>query len=159
MELKVPETLRLEHLKLREQLYVLTKENNDLGVAARTLMELCYKHHAKEEERVFPALEVFPKLAEGKITDSMRSLKDIADVMKAGLYEELLEDHKAIVASLQNISQLALALGRMEYVEYADRFIRHARMEEEMLYPAVLVTADYFQLLIQCRTSSDGYFS
>lgn len=153
MELKVPQTLRLEHVKLREQLYVLTKENTDLGAAARTLMELFYMHAVKEEERVLPALETLGMLAEGKITDSMRSLKDIADDLKGGLYEELLEDHKAIVTSLKNISQLAQAQGRNEYVKFADRFILHAQMEEEILYPASLVTAQYFQLLLHSRTN------
>jgi len=158
MQLKVPESLRLEHAQFREQLYALTKEKNDLAVATHAVMELFYKHSIKEEQRVFPALEVLPMLAERKIIDSMRLLKDIADEMKTGLYEELLEDHKAIVESLKNISQSALAQGRREYVEFADRFILHAKMEEEMLYPAALVTADYFQLLNQCRISSNGYF-
>jgi len=152
MELKVPQALRLEHVKLREQLYVLTKENNDLGVAARTLMELFYMHAVKEEERVLPALETLCHLAEGKVTDSMRPLKDIADDLKGGLYEELLEDHKAIVTSLKIISQAALAQGRKEYVKFGECFILHAQMEEEILYPAALVAAEYFQLLLHCRT-------
>jgi len=151
MELKVPQTLRLEHVMLREQLYALTKENSDLGAAARTLMELFYMHAVKEEERVLPALETLGQLAEGKVTDSMRSLNDIADDLKGGLYEELLEDHKAIVASLKIISQSAQAQGRNGYVKFVDRFILHAQMEEEILYPAALVTAEYFQLLLHCQ--------
>jgi len=152
MKLKVPESLRLEHVQLREQLYRLTMENNDLAASARNVMELFYKHYIKEEERVFPALEVLPLLVEGKITDSMAPLLVIADDMKASLYEELLDDHRAIVASLKNISQAAIAQGRREYIEFIDRFILHAQMEEEILYPAALVTAEYFQLLLQCRT-------
>ncbi len=152
MEWISPESLRLEHLKLREQIYALSKENNDLGVSLRPVMEIFYAHALKEEERVFPALEVLPLLAESKIIDSMRSLKGIADEMKAGLYEELLEDHKAILEPLKKISRSALDQGRMEFVEFAERFILHAQMEEEMLYPAALVTAEYFQLLLQCPT-------
>lgn len=152
MELKVPQAIRLEHVEMREQLYALTKENSDLGVAARDVMELFYMHAAKEEERVLPALEVLPALAEGKITDSMRSLKQIADDLRGGLYGELFEDHKAIVASLKNISQSALAQGRKELVKFVERFILHAQMEEEILYPAALVTAEYFELVMKCRT-------
>jgi hypothetical protein len=159
MELKVPEMLRLEQARLREKLYCLAKENNDIGIAAHELMGLFYMHYIKEEERVFPALDALPSLANGEITDSMRVLKDIADDMKSGLYEELLEEHKVIVASLKNISNLALAQGRTEYVDFADRFILHAQMQEEILYPAVLVTAGYFLLAIQCGKSSNGYFS
>jgi hypothetical protein len=142
----------LEHVELREQLYALTKENNDLGVAARTVMELFYMHAIKEEERVLPALDALSNLAEGKITDKMEALKAIADDMKSGLYGELLEDHKAIVASLKSISQSALLQGRNEYVKFVERFIMHSQMEEEILYPASLVTAEYFQMLTQCRT-------
>lgn len=154
MELKVPQALRLEHVKLREQLYSITKESSDLGAAARAVMELFYLHAIKEEERVLPALEALPQLAGGKITDSMSPLRGIADDLKAGLYEELIEDHKAIVAALKAVSQLALAQGRTDYVKFADCFILHAQMEEEILYPAALVTAEYFELLLQCRTDS-----
>jgi len=152
MELKVPPALRLEHVKLREQLYTITKESSDLGAAAHAVMELFYLHAVKEEERVLPALEALPQLAVGKITDSMSPLRDIADDLKAGLYEELIEDHKAIVAALKTFSQLALDQGRTDYVKFVDRFILHAQMEEEILYPAALVTAEYFQLLL--RTDS-----
>lgn len=154
MELKVPQALRLEHVQLREKLYALMKESSDLGVAARTVMELFYLHAVKEEERVLPALEVLPQLAQGQILDSMTSLKDIAADLRRGLYEELFEDHKAIVAALKTVSQLALAHGRTDYVKFVDCFILHAQMEEEILYPAALVTAEYFQLLLQCRTDS-----
>jgi hypothetical protein len=155
MELKVPQTLRLEHVELREELYALTKEDNDLGIAARDLMELFYMHAIKEEERVLPALEALPFLAEGKITDSMRSLKDIANDLKGGLYGELFEDHKAIVASLKNIAQSALDQGRKEVVKFVERFVLHAQMEEEFFYPAARLAADYFQLLMKCQTDSD----
>ncbi|OPY04579.1 MAG: hypothetical protein A4E66_02574 [Syntrophus sp. PtaB.Bin001] len=151
MELKVPKSLRLEHLELREQLYALTKENSDLGVAARTLMELFYMHAIKEEERVLLALDALSNLAERKITDQMEALKVIAEDLKSGLYEELFEEHKAIVASLKSISQSALLQGRNEYVKFVERFIMHAQMEEEILYPASLVAAEYFQMLTQCR--------
>ena len=151
MDLKVPKTLRLEHVELREQLYILTKENTELGEAARTLMEIFYMHAVKEEERVLPALEALPDLAEGKVTDQMRSLKDIADDLKGGLYQELFEDHRAILDSLNKISQLAADVGRTEYVKFVERFILHAQMEEEILYPASLVAAEYFQQLLQCQ--------
>jgi len=159
MKLKVPESIRLEHIQLREQLFYLTREKGYLGDAAHNVMELFYKHYLKEEEKVFPALELLPQLVKGRITDSMTVLKDIACELEAGLYEELLEDHKVCVESLKNLSNSALDQGRMEYVQFADRFILHAQMEEEILYPTVLAIAGYFQLAIQCRRSSNGYFS
>ncbi|OPY90695.1 MAG: hypothetical protein A4E72_00525 [Syntrophus sp. PtaU1.Bin208] len=151
MELKVPQTIRFEHLELREQLYALTKEDNDLGAAARALMELFYMHAIKEEERVLPALQVLPQLAEGQIDDSMKSLEDIAADLKGGLYEDLFEDHRTLVTALREISRAALALGRKEEVKFVDHFILHAQMEEEILYPAARVAAEYFLLLTQCR--------
>jgi len=150
MELQVPQTLRLEHVKLREELYALTKESDGLSEAARVVMELFYMHAIKEEGRVLPALEFLPLLSKGQITDSMRYLKDIAADLKGGLYEELLDDHKAIVAGLKNLSESALLQGRKEPAQFVERFILHAQMEEEILYPASLLTAEYFQLLMQC---------
>jgi len=151
MELKVPHTLRFEHLELREQLYALAKEDNDLGIAARAMMELFYMHAATAEERVLPALDVLPRLAEGQIPDSMRSLAEIAADLKRGLYEELFEDHKVLLTALSKVSQAALALGRNKEVRFVEHFTHHARMEEEILYPAARVAAEYGQLLMQIK--------
>jgi hypothetical protein len=150
MELKVPQTLRREHLELREQLYALTKEDNDLGAAARAVMELFYMHAVKEEERVLPALEALPRLAEGRIPESVKSMEDIAADLKGGLYEELFEDHKNLEEALRRISSAALALGRNEEVRFVERLTLHFRTEEEILYPAARVAAEYCRLLMQC---------
>jgi hypothetical protein len=150
MELKVPQTLRFEHLELREQLYALTKEDNDLGAAARAVMELFYMHAVKEEERLLPALEVLPLLAEGRIPEAVKSLEEIAADLKGGLYEELFEDHKNLAEALRRISSAALAMGRAEEVRFVERLTLHFRTEEEILYPAARVAAEYCRLLMQC---------
>ncbi|MDY0188358.1 MAG: hypothetical protein RBR16_10585 [Syntrophus sp. (in: bacteria)] len=150
MELKVPQTLRLEHLELREQLYALTKEDNDLGAAARAVMELFYMHAVKEEERVLPALEALPRLAEGRIPESVKPMEEIAADLKGGLYEELFEDHRNLEEALQRISSAALVLGRNEEVRFVERLTLHFRTEEEILYPAARVATEYCRLLRQC---------
>jgi len=158
MGLKVPESLRLEHARFRKQLCALTKDKTDFAVAVQAVTVLFDKHSIKEETKIFPVLEVLPLLAERKTNDSMKLLQSVADEMKAGLHEELLEEHRTIVESLRGISQSAMAQNRREYVDFAECFILHTKMEEEMLYHAALVTADDLQLLNQCRISSNGYF-
>jgi len=151
MKLQVPQALRFEHLELREKLYALTKEDNDLGAAARAVMELFYMHAMKEEERILPALDALPRLAEGQIPDFMESLLDIGADLKGGLYEELFEDHRTLITALDKVSHAAHDLGRNAEVRFVERFALHARMEEEVLYPAARVAAEYCQLLMAQR--------
>lgn len=50
MELKIPESLELEHEELHEQLYKGIKESVKVGEAAKAVADIMHPHFEKEEE-------------------------------------------------------------------------------------------------------------
>ncbi|HEY3073721.1 MAG TPA: hypothetical protein VGJ74_00980 [Burkholderiales bacterium] len=47
---------------------------------------------------------------------------------------------------LHHFLAAARAAQRIDYVEFAEKLINHARMEEEVLYPAAIVVGEYLRL-------------
>ena len=54
MELKIPESLELEHKELHEQLFKGIKEGGKVGDAAKAVADILHPHFEKEEEYALP---------------------------------------------------------------------------------------------------------
>ena len=84
-------------------------------------------------------------MAEGKLTPEMRQVLQMTDRLKTGL-RQMLEEHKAIVAALKNLSIVAKGEKKIEYVHFANKLIAHAKTEEEVLYPTAILIGEYVKL-------------
>ena len=84
-------------------------------------------------------------LAEGKVTSEMGTVLSMTDKTKAEL-DQMLKEHKAIVAALENLAAVAKAEKQMEYVRFTEKLILHARTEEEVLYPTTILIGEYVKL-------------
>jgi hypothetical protein len=62
MELKIPESLELEHEDLHEQLYKGIKESGKVGEAAGAVADILHPHFEKEEEYALPPLGLLSSL-------------------------------------------------------------------------------------------------
>lgn len=51
----------------------------------------------------------------------------------------MLQEHKAVVAALNNLVAAAEAENKPEHVEFAKKLMLHAQTEEEVLYPAAIL--------------------
>jgi hypothetical protein len=69
----------------------------------------------------------------------------MTDRLKAEL-PEMLEEHKAVVAALENLKKAAAAENKPEHARFADKLIVHAQTEEEVLYPAAILAGEYLKL-------------
>ncbi len=58
----------------------------------------------------------------------------------------MLEEHRAIVGALQQLADVAIAEGKPEYAQLAERLKLHAQTEEEVLYPATILVGEYLKL-------------
>ena len=54
----------------------------------------------------------------------------------------MLAEHKAIVAALQTLRIAAQQVQRRDIEAFADQLILHAQTEEDVLYPATIVTGE-----------------
>ncbi|MDZ7260613.1 MAG: hypothetical protein ONB05_00635 [candidate division KSB1 bacterium] len=75
----------------------------------------------------------------------MKDVLAMTDRLKAEL-PQMLEEHKAIVVALENLSQVAKKAKKTEFSDFAEKLILHAHTEEEVLYPATIVIGEYLKL-------------
>ena len=60
-------------------------------------------------------------------------------------------EHRAIVAALERLVDAARDAQRFEYAEFAQRLVVHARVEEEVMYPAAILVGEYLKLTLAAR--------
>jgi len=142
MKFEIPHPLKVEHEELHESLRRATKENGELGEAARAVAGLLHPHFIKEEEYALPPLGLLRDLAGGRVTPDMKDVLGLTDRLKAEL-NQMLAEHKSIVAALERLSDAAKKAGNMEYAEFAKALMLHAKTEEEVLYPASILIGEY----------------
>lgn len=146
MELKTPQSLKLEHEELHAQLARATKASGATGEAAKTVAKALHPHFLKEEEYALPPLGLLPILAEGKSLPEIDVAVEMTDRLKADLNHMLLE-HKEIVAALKALTEAAKLEGKDEFVHFAEKLTLHAQTEEEVLYPASILVGQYLKII------------
>ena len=145
MEILVPKSLKVEHEALHSTLAKATKEEGEIGAAAKQIAKILHGHFVKEEEFALPPLGLLADLANGHITEDMKSVLHMTDKLKADL-PQMLEEHKQIVQALDKFADVAKRLNRIEYVEFAENLKLHAQTEEEVMYPTAILVGEYIKL-------------
>jgi hypothetical protein len=145
MTLAVPAPLRIEHEELHTALRQGLRWEDATGEAARRVERLLAPHVAKEEELVMPALGFLPALAGGNLSLDMPMVIVVAEKLKTQL-EDLLAEHRAIVASLELLMDAASREQHPDMVEFAQRKMLHLQIEEQVYYPMAMVVGDYVRI-------------
>jgi hypothetical protein len=145
MELKTPQSLKVEHDELHAQLAKAANAGGATSEAAKTVARVLHPHFLKEEEYALPPLGLLPILAEGKISPEMEVAVAMTDHLKADLSHMLLE-HKQIVIALKALTEAANAEGKEDAAHFAEKLMLHAKTEEEVLYPASILIGEYLKL-------------
>lgn len=142
MEFIIPEPLKREHAELHDALRKATKEGGVVGDAANALAKLMHPHFVKEDAYALPPLGLLPIVAKGTVTPEMAEVLKLTDKLRQDL-DEMLTEHKAIVAALEKLAAAARRENKPDYVVFADKLIEHARMEELVMYPTALLIGAY----------------
>lgn len=148
MQFKIPHALKVEHEELHATLHKATQETGALGAAATAVAALLQPHFIKEEEYALPPLGLLPDLAQGRVTPEMKEVLKLTDKLKAEL-EQMLEEHKAIVVALEELTAVAKKTGKPEYAEFAEILKLHAQTEEEVSYPTAILVGEYVREKLQ----------
>ncbi len=149
MEFQIPPSLKSEHEELHAELVKAIQAGGGIGKAAQSVAEVLHPHFVKEEEYALPPLGLLRLLAEGKVLPEMKNVFSMTDRLKREL-PQMLEEHKAIVAKLQDLVEAAEKEGRMEFAHFAEKLTLHAKTEEEVLYPASILVGDCLKLSGWC---------
>ena len=154
----MPDSLKLEHEQLRADLEQAMRIGGRIGEAARALWSLLHPHFRREDDNVFLGLGLLQTVAEGKVTPGMYELIVKSEQLKSEL-PEMLAEHEQIGKALERLGQEATKEGRPQVAYFAAKLLHHARMEEEILYPAAIVLGEYLKAVLipaGAAPSSDG---
>ncbi len=144
MLMAMPDSLSAEHEELRADLQRAIRIGGRVGDAALALETLLHPHLRREDDNVFLGLGLLQSVAQGKITPGMHELVVMAACLKAEL-PQMLAEHDQIRTALERLGQEATKDGRPQVAYFAAKLLRHARLEEEVLYPAAIVLGEYLK--------------
>ncbi|HSE91030.1 MAG TPA: hemerythrin domain-containing protein [Candidatus Binatia bacterium] len=144
MTFTIPNPLKLEHEELHAELVTASKAGGRVGEAANAVVKVLHEHFVKEEEFALPPLGLLAALARDKLDEDAKSVLSMTDRLKSEL-SEMLEEHKAIFAELENLMAAAKAEKKPEHARFAEKLMLHAQTEEEVLYPAAILVGEYLK--------------
>lgn len=142
--LKTPEPLSIEHRELHEALAAASKLSGHTGSAARHVADVLHPHFVSEEEYALPPLGLLSSIAAGRFPGDTREAIAMADRLKASL-PRMLDEHKAIVAALDDLERAARAEQHADVLRFVDGLKLHAQTEEQVLYPAAILVGEYLK--------------
>ena len=140
-EIRIPESIKVEHGEIHEALVRATKAPGEVGKAARDLAAVLHPHFVREEQIALPPLGLLASLSRGEVTPEMRAVLPLTDSLRAEL-PKMLEEHKAIRAATIRLGDVARAEGNTAVARLAEQLTLHAQSEEELFYPAALLVGD-----------------
>lgn len=141
---EIPKSLRRDHEELHQVLAQLGRKPGALGEAARRLTRLLEPHFRKEESFAAPPLGLLAALASGKLDAGMREAIAHTEWMRQN-YDLMLAEHRMIASAVEALLKAA-GEREAELVSFAEKLLNHARMEEEILYPAAILVGEYLKV-------------
>lgn len=145
MGMAIPSSLKHEHGELLAELDAATKTAGNAAEAARDLARLLRPHFKKEEELALPPLGLLETLAQGAMPEDADAAAALAGRFNVEL-STMLGEHRAISAAVQRLYDAASQELRPDLGRFARQLMLHARMEEEIYYPAAIVIGEYLVL-------------
>ena len=146
----IPESLKTEHEELHRELAAATKVSGAVGNAARAVAKLLHPHFVDEEAFALPPLGVLGAFVRGEQVVEPAPLIAMAARLKAEL-PRMLEEHRTITAALRKLEAAAVGVGDKVRQRLALKIIAHARIEEEVMYPAAILVGEYLKHLARMR--------
>jgi hypothetical protein len=125
-----------------------TRAPGKTGNAARTVVRILQPHFLRENDFATPPLGLLRRLADGRFASSMAEVVVMMERLKTEL-PFMHQEHTAIAGALEEFRTAASDEGQAECVQLADRLLRHAAEEEEILYPAAIVVGEYVKLRLE----------
>ncbi len=143
----LPKSLKASHEALRATLKRAMREPGKAGEAARRVASIADGHFLREEKYVHPLLAVLPSLARGESGIAAADAVRLLDKLEGEIHQ-MTADHREISDGLRELAGAPSANGGDGYAAFAEEFIVHAHVEEEVLYPAALVAGRYIKKLL-----------
>jgi hemerythrin superfamily protein len=144
LKLTVPNALLRGHDEARAELVQATLEGGRIAKAAKHVAELCLPHFENEEKTVFPVLALLPHLAPKNLRPEMMDVLPLISEFRAK-HDALTSHHQAIASAIEAFLQAAHKEKNREFAEFAYCLRVHEKIEDEVIYPTVILIGDYLR--------------
>lgn len=144
----IPEAVKREHGDLRARVAEAAQAGGLVGEAARRLAKILHPHFIREEEIALRPLGLLKSLAEGNVHPEMAAVLAMTDALKEEL-PRMLAEHQQIVLALHALLEAARDEKHEACALLAHEVLLHARMEEEVLYPAAILVGEHVKLRLK----------
>lgn len=138
----MPSSILREHESLLQKIDEIARLQDSTGIKAKELSGLMKNHFQEEEDFVFPSLGLLPSLAEGTLP---AQIPDI--IMMIERFEDesahMSAEHQLIKALMDELLRLATKEAHPEVRVLAEALHKHALIEEEVLFPTVVLIGAY----------------
>jgi hypothetical protein len=143
--LETPYALRMEHKFLREELARALADRGTVGEAARDVERVLLPHLKREEELALRPLGLMRGIARDAASADLAQANSMALRIEREL-PALFEEHRQIDEATKRLVDVARREGKSQYQGLTDRLWLHARVAEEVLYPASILVGEYVRI-------------
>jgi hypothetical protein len=154
----MPRSLQMEHDEFQTELIKAIQTGGKTGKTAQKISELLHAHFAKEELYALPPLAILPQLANGEMNPEMAPYVPMIFQFKTEL-PQILEEHKEIALELSNLISAAQQESKAEQISLAKRLRLHTQMEEEILYPTIILIGEHLTPYFQQDHSTGNFYT
>lgn len=137
----IPASLETEHEEIHAELVKATKMAGAVGAAARELAAVLDPHFARENQIALPPLGLLAPLAAGEKPEGMGDVLVMTDALRKEL-PGMMQEHVRIRAATETLHKAAAQVKAVDVERFAEALAAHARMEEEVLYPAAILVGE-----------------
>ena len=142
MGMQVPVSLKSGHDAIHAALKRATGEPGALGETARTIARIMSGHMMREEKFALRPLGLLKTLARGETPAELAEAIRMSEGLRREM-PQMIDEHRQISELVRVLANEAQAEGKTEYVELAEEIVKHAHLEEDVLYPAALLVGLY----------------
>jgi len=135
---EIPESIREEHEEIFSGLRRLANTGGGTGKAVRELLEVLEPHFEKEDEIAMPLLGAVARISNGQTQKGLDEVISLQSRLAEGL-PSMLAEHRAIGERIAKTRDAAEKEKNMEALSLLTGLQHHAKMEEEVLYPAAML--------------------
>lgn len=135
----------MQRQAIAEKLGRVAMNPGQLGEAARAVGHALHFSAQGEEEGSLSPLGLLGALAAGEVVPDMAGAIPISDALRKERGGQLGE-RETIDNALDRLAKSAVDTGRFEYLEIVEEIRTHARLEEEVFYPAAILVGDYVRM-------------
>ena len=139
--LQAPSSLAEEHRELFSELGELASEGGETGKAIKELLAVLELHFEKEEGAVMPLLGALRPLSEGKAIRNHSEVMSFHERFSSD-YPRMLKEHAQVKKLIERV-RAAAKEGKGGVVTVMDELEHHAKVEEEVLYPAAMLVGAF----------------